>query len=158
MKFIILKTYTGNEEFYNTLFGNAQSYGAITNKNSLKNIIDRIPHGSTLSDWKSLGFGNTIGGELLDASFGVNFTENSNSSTLLGAIEQKIKEMKRNTCYKTIDRSTTNSINECYSNDLLNMYLPTPEELYAETIYLNRGSVRIESLKNEIEYVVTYSS
>jgi hypothetical protein len=69
IKLIILKTYTENVEFYNTLFGNAQSYGAITNKNTIKNILDKVPHGSTISDWQSLGFGNSIGGELLDASF-----------------------------------------------------------------------------------------
>jgi hypothetical protein len=69
IKLIMLRTYTGNVEFYNTLFGNAQKYSDITDKNTLKNILDKVPRGSTLSDWKSLGFGNSIGGELLDASF-----------------------------------------------------------------------------------------
>ncbi len=154
IKLIILKTYTGNEEFYNTLFGNAQSYGDITSKKTLKNIIDMIPHGSSLADWKSLGFGNSIGGELLDASFGVNFTENANSSTMLGAIEQKIKDMKRSKCQK--ENSGNDSYKICpWNGDISNMYLPTQEELYAETIYLNRGSVKIGNLKDEIEYGIT---
>lgn len=79
-----------------------------------------------------------------------------NSSTMLGAIDQKIKDMKRNKCSSIIDRNTTNSINDCYSNDLSNKYLPTQEELYAEMVYLNRGSVKIGTLKDEIEYKVEY--
>jgi hypothetical protein len=77
---------------------------------------------------------------------------------MLGAIEQKIKDMKRNKCYSDMDRSITNSTNDCYSNDLSNKYLPTQEELYAETVYLNRVSVKIESLKDEIEYKVETES
>jgi hypothetical protein len=62
----------------------------------LKNIISSIPRGTSISNWASLWFGSSIGGELLDASFWLDFSENTNSSTMLGAIESKINEMKRN--------------------------------------------------------------
>ena len=60
LKLIVLKTYSGNEEFYNTFFGNATSYRSISEKKTLKDIIDMIPRGSAISDWKSLGFRNSI--------------------------------------------------------------------------------------------------
>jgi hypothetical protein len=53
--------------------------------------------------------------------------------------------MKRNKC------QIVNPF-DCSSGEVSNIYLPTSEELSAETIYLNRGSVKIESLKDEIEY------
>ena len=68
IKLIVSKTYTGNEKFYDSFFSQLQSYGS-SGTSSVKSIIDRVPRGSALSDWKSLGFGNSIGGELLDASF-----------------------------------------------------------------------------------------
>lgn len=74
---------------------------------------------------------------------------------MLGAIEQKIKDMKRSKCEQKNYSNTRNNINDCYSNDLSNTYLPTQEELYVETIYLNRGSVKIGTLKDEIEYTIT---
>jgi hypothetical protein len=77
---------------------------------------------------------------------------------MLGAIEQKIKDMKQRKCYSDMDRKTTNGSTDCYSNDLSNKYLPTQEELYAETIYLNRGSVKIGTLKDEIEYTLETES
>lgn len=166
IKFIILKTYTGNEKFYLNLFANENlvsredldSLLQKLNDNSsdinptfnLKSTISRVPRGSSLPDWKTLGFGDSIGGELFDASFGVNFTEGNNSNTMIGAIESKIREMKRDTCQEWSDI-------DCYSSDLSNTYLPSPDELYAETIYLNRESVQIESLKDEIEYSVKKS-
>ncbi len=78
---------------------------------------------------------------------------------MIGAIEQKIKELKRRKCEEKNrgNYSTRMNTNDCYSNTLSNIYLPTQEELYAETIYLNRGSVKIESLKNEFDYTITFS-
>lgn len=66
---------------------------------------------------------------------------------MLGAIEQKIKDMKRNNCQKS---QGTN----CYNANLSNIYLPTVEELNAETIYLNGSSVKISNLKDEFEYSI----
>ncbi len=159
IKLIIVKTYTGNETFYETLFWNNgwYNYSNPTIKKTVKNILDNIPRGSSLSDWKSLGFGNSIGGELLDASFWVNFTENANSNTMMGSLENKIKEMKRKKCQNE-SRNNRSMSNDCYSNDISNIYLPTQDELYNETIYLNRGSVKIGSLKDEIEYKISWNT
>lgn len=66
---------------------------------------------------------------------------------MLGAIEQKINSMKQLNCQKS---QGTN----CYNSNLSNIYLPTVEELDAETIYLNGSSVKISSLKDEFEYMV----
>jgi len=83
---------------------------------------------------------------LLESSFGVNFSENTPSG-MLGVIEQKIKDIKRNNCQKKEDISSI-----CYNDTVSNIYLPTLEELYSETIYLNRESVKIQTLKDEFEY------
>ena len=72
---------------------------------------------------------------------------------MLGAIEQKIQEMKRTKCQK--ENTENDSYTLCPWNGVIsNKYSPTQDELYTQTIYLNRGSVKIESLKDEIEYVV----
>lgn len=49
---------------------------------------------------------------------------------MLGAIDTKIQELKRQKCQRAEDYSN------CYNN-ISNVYLPTPEELYDEMIYLN---------------------
>ncbi|NRH20471.1 hypothetical protein HOO68_00295 [Candidatus Gracilibacteria bacterium] len=147
IKFIVLKTYLGNEEFYNTLFINTQSYSDISDKKNIQRVLKSIPFGSNVPDWKTFGFGNSIGSDLLEASFGVNFSENTPSG-MLGVIDQKIKELKRNNCLK---KETINSI--CYTDTISNLYLPTLEELNKETIYLNRNFVNIKTLKDEFEYI-----
>lgn len=102
---------------------------------------------------QSLYSSNTsVGTELIDASFGVDFSS-QNTSSMLSAIEQKIKDMKRNKCTR-ISAGTNTSITCPWNGDISNMYLPTPEELFAETIFLNGNSVKISSLKDEIEYTL----
>lgn len=81
----------------------------------------------------------------------MDFSENSNSYGMLGAIEQKIKDLKRQKCQKIQGKN-------CYDSNLSNIYLPTAEELNAEIIYLNGSSVKISSLKDEFEYVVQRDS
>ena len=71
---------------------------------------------------------------------------------MLGAIENKIKEMKRNKCQT--DNPGDNYTLCPWNGDISNRYLPTETELYAQVIYLNRGSVKIESLQDEIEYSI----
>ena len=75
---------------------------------------------------------------------------------MLGAIEQKIKDLKRTKCQK--QNSGNDSYTLCpWSGEISNIYLPTPDELYAETIYLNRESVKIENLKDQFEYIIKKS-
>lgn len=71
IKLIVLKTYAGNEEFYRTLFpiSSSSSYNEEGNMDELlkssypelKTVLARIPTGTTLSDWKTFGFGRSIG-------------------------------------------------------------------------------------------------
>lgn len=61
IKLIVLKTYLGNEEFYNTLFINSQSYVDISNKKNIEKVLSSIPLGSNVPDWKTLGFGRSLG-------------------------------------------------------------------------------------------------
>ncbi len=157
--FIVLKTYTGNESFYDQLLPMGSNFNMYVNdvqkSQNIKSILDRVPKWPSISDWKTLWFGSSIWGQLLDASFGVNFVENTNSNDMITAIEQKIKDLKRQKCQK--ENSGNDSSTLCpWSWEISNRYLPTPEELYQETIYLNRGSVKIESLKDEFEYVITW--
>jgi hypothetical protein len=98
-------------------------------------------------------FGGSISGDLLDASFGLDFTEHASSSTMLGAIDSKIKDMKRQKCQSV--NSGGDSYTLCpWNGDISNEYLPTLDELLTEDIYLNRGQVKIESIKDEFEYSV----
>lgn len=73
---------------------------------------------------------------------------------MLSAIEAKIKDIKRRKCQE----DNKNDYNACpWNGDVSNKYLPTQAELYKEIIYLNQGSVKIESLKDDIEYTVSGS-
>jgi hypothetical protein len=122
---------------------------------TVKNILDLVPRWNALVDWRTLSFWNTIGWELLDASFGINFSENSNSNSMLGAIENKIKEIKRNKCQR--ENTWNNSNDICpWNGEISNLYLPTPDELYKETVYLNQSAVKIWDLKDEFEYTVIF--
>ena len=146
IKYIVLKTYNGNEEFYDTLFARSRAYDDFSDKKNVQKILKNIPAGSRVPDWRNVIFWNSISSELLESSFGVNFSENTPSG-MLGVIEQKIKDIKRNNCQKKEDISSI-----CYNDTISNIYLPTLEELYSETIYLNRESVKIQTLKDEFEY------
>jgi hypothetical protein len=49
-----------------------------------------------------------------------------------------------------------NRSNNCPWNGAIpDIYLPTPDELYAESIFLNGNSIKIGTLKDEIEYSVS---
>lgn len=69
---------------------------------------------------------------------------------MIGVVEQKIKDIKRNNCQKTATIR-----NDCYQDSLSNVYLPTLDELNKESVYLNRSPVQIATLKDDIEYTVT---
>jgi hypothetical protein len=157
IKFIVLKTYQGNEDFYGKLFSENSSISydsidpAISWYKPLQWILSRIPKGTSITDWKTLWFGNSIGGELLDASFWINFDDNANTSSMLTAIEQKIKDLKQQKCQK----ENRDSYSACpWSGDISNLYLPTPEEIYKETIYLNWKSVKISEVMDEIDFII----
>jgi hypothetical protein len=61
-------------------------------------LLSRVPRGAsaTILDQDSYST-NSVASDLLDASFGVDFMS-QNTSSLLSAIEQKIKDMKRTKC------------------------------------------------------------
>lgn len=72
IKLIVTKTYTGNEQFYTTLFSSVDRYNYRDPSlpNSLNSLLQTIPTGTPESDWKNFNFGETsIAGGLLDASF-----------------------------------------------------------------------------------------
>ncbi len=74
---------------------------------------------------------------------------------MLGAIKQKIKDIKHDNCQK--NNSENDIYDSCpWNEDISNIYLPTPEELYRETIYLNGDTVKIEDIKDEIVYQVEF--
>ncbi len=161
IKLIVLKSYRGNESFFDTFFDTffASSLTEISVTASMNRyrgvryILSKVPKGNSVMDWMNFDFGNSLGWELLDASFGIDFTENASTSTMLWAIEQKVKDLKRQNCQKVNQLSDSYTL--CpYNGDISNQYLPTQDELFAETIYLNRGSVKISSLKDEFEYTI----
>ncbi len=74
---------------------------------------------------------------------------------MLGAIEQKIKDIKYTNCQK--NNTGSNSYGICpWNGDVSNIYLPTPDELYRENIYFNGKDIQIEDIKNEIIYQVEF--
>ena len=74
---------------------------------------------------------------------------------MLGAIEQKIKDIQYVNCQKNNTGSDTYAT--CPSNGgVSNIYLPAPEELYRETIYLNGENLKIGDIKDEILYQVEF--
>jgi hypothetical protein len=164
IKLIIMKTYVGNEVFYATKFGNSsltkdELESIIAHRDSpwsakipsMSDILRGIPSGTSLAPWSSRMFGGSISGDLLDASFGLDFTENANSSTMLGAIASKIKDLKISKCQRA--NSNGDSYTLCpWNGDISNEYLPTLDELLTEDIYLDRTSVKIASIKDEFEY------
>ncbi len=158
IKFIVLKTYADNQDFY-TKFLTSNSYNSYYiddvsgNQKSwdIKTFLSRVPKGAAMSDWKNFWFDSSVWGQLLDASFWVDFSENSSSNDMLAVIKQKITDLKRIKC----QRENNNSYTICsWSSEISNTYLPTPEELYAESIYLNGSQVRIESVKDEFSYEI----
>jgi hypothetical protein len=169
IKLIVMKTYTGNEVFYATKFGNNsltkdELESIMAHRDSpwsakipsMSDIVRGVPTGTSLAPWSSQILGGSISGDLLDASFGLDFTENANSSTMLGAIGSKVKDLKRSKC------QTANSNGDSYTlcpwnGDISNEYLPTLDELLTEEIYLDRTSVKIASIKDEFEYSVQKS-
>jgi hypothetical protein len=93
----------------------------------------------------------------MGASFGIDYTENAGSNSMLGAIEGKIKEMKRTKCQQQSQNSSFNdNPTECpWNGEISNKYLPSEEELMKETIYLNGSSVKIESIKDDFIYSIS---
>ncbi len=161
LKYILVDTYTGNEWFYTKLFSSyTYSYGGDISVTSSGNLLDRlnsIPVGTPVLGWISSLFSSStpnIASELMWASFGLDFTENTQTSGMLGAIETKIQEMKRQNCNS---KNTVNTYLACPYEKISNIYLPTPEELTLETIYLNGLSVKIATLTGEIDYQISWN-
>ena len=145
-----MKTYKGHEDFYYTLFFSEQQMMP-QSSDMLEKLLDHIPKWLSLqSEIFSYGNNSSISSTLLDASFWVDFTENSSKNGMLGAIDGKIKDLKQKKC--NIQESFG-----CYGSDISNIYLPTLEELYNENIYLDRQSVKIETIKDEFEYQVSWT-
>lgn len=156
IKFIVLKTYAGNETFYDSLFANSYSYRNTTEEWTLKSILSMIPQWTVYSDWRNLSFWKSVPWELIDASFWIDFSENKNPNSLLGAVDRKIIELKRSKCQK--ENTGNDSYSSCpWSGEISNRYLPTLEELLGEVIYLNGDSVKLESMKDEFDYTVIFA-
>jgi hypothetical protein len=164
LKYIVLKTYAWHEDFYAKLFDKQASYynyfgnDADTSKDSIQ-VLNNIPKGApvlsnSINLTATLWLNNSMPGDLIDASFGLDFREGANSDSMLSALDQKIKDMKRSKCQQ---ENIADSYKACpYSGEISNRYLPTLEQLYKETIYLNRGQVKIETIKNEFEYTISW--
>lgn len=76
---------------------------------------------------------------------------------MLGAIDQKIKDMKRTNCQNA--NQGYDSYTLCpWNGEVSNIYLPTAEELIQQMIYVNRQSVKIESVKDEFIYSIIGAS
>lgn len=109
-----------------------------------------IPRGqTTLLAFNNYTSNSSVSSNLLDASFGIE-SEIPPTSSLLGAIDKKIKDLQQRNCMKN---SQSNSDN-CYDTDIDAKYLPSPDELLSESIFLNGSSVVLSSLKNEFEYAL----
>ncbi|GAB0174966.1 MAG: hypothetical protein HHAS10_08450 [Candidatus Altimarinota bacterium] len=181
IKYIILETYVGNENFYRNLFRFSSSYSSYgddtyggtssgNSKSQVAEILKLVPVGKSVlapvsnifsqkSTYSYYNPSSNIGANLLSSSFGVDFTENSSQNTMLGAIEQKIKDMKRSKCQKEIQSQNYNAINsKCpWTGEISNRYLPTLEELLGENIYYNGRSVSIKNIKDQFEYSISGS-
>ena len=180
IKYIILETYEGNEEFYSNLLKSSSYYSSydydsysVTSwskpKPQLSELLRLVPIGAKVitpvanifSPRASYSyFGNSnLWSNLISSSFGIDFSENGSQNGMLSAIEQKIKDMKRTKCQKqNQSQSYSYDSTKCpWSGEISNKYLPTLEELSTETIYVNGRSVSIASVKDEFEYKVHLS-
>lgn len=148
IKFIIAKTFVGNEDFYKKIFiirdWNAEESA---HNPTLAEVLQAVPVGNE-SDLLSLyGENRNISENLLQSSFGINFNART-SYGMLGAIADKIENFSQDNCSRIFPNyDIFNRI--CLEN---NLFLPTFDELKKETIYLNGGPVQIESVAEDIVY------
>ena len=153
LKFLILSTYQWHADFYTQLFPRTgYYYGNDNDEQSVKDILQRVPQAQHMDISSMLGGNSSMSDTFMDASFGVDFSEQSGGSDLKSAVEQKIKELKSSKCSKIRSYG-----DECYwwwNNKVSNKYLPTPEEFNQETIYLNWESVKIKDIQDQITYSV----
>lgn len=140
---IVWKTFEDNVDFYEKLLSNRSYRFSSWDKLTLKTALKNIPRGPSISNIKANIFWKNIAGNLLSSSFGIDYSQNTNS--ILYAINRKIITLKDAKCSKSWWKM-------CYGEDLSNYYLPTKEELYKESIYNNRKQVKISDLDDEFEY------
>ena len=171
LKYITLKTYSGNEDFYSQLFSelsysrfhiledssSLDGFTSSTSYTEISRILSAIPKGTPVNNFLWSLFWTTpswdITQDLISASFGVDFTENAPSNTMLSAIETKIKELKVRKCQ--MESGVMDSVRKCPPwTTLSNRYLPTQEDLLKETIFLNGSSLKIQTLEDEFQYSI----
>ncbi len=178
LKYITLKTYKGNEDFYSQLFPQVYpsqfDWRARASSSQLSfrtpsfdswelqiwEILSHIPEGTPVNNFLSTLFDDyfwwNIPESLIESSFGIDFTENANTHSMLGAIDLKIQELKLRKCRK--ENGGIDTSKKCAVwNDLSNHYLPTRDELLGEMIFLNGASVKIDSIQDEFEYTISGS-
>lgn len=145
LKLLIASNYKGNEEFFSNLARQFMHFKETGNL-PLSDIIVSIPHGYSINPFTddNPSF-SSIWQSLLDASFQIN--TNTKYRGMLGAIDEKIREISMKKCRELKD------FNECDS-DNVNNYLPSTQELYDEEIYFNGKSVAIKDLKDEFNYEI----
>jgi hypothetical protein len=149
LKFLILSTYEWHADFYKKLFSyDGRYYVLAEDKESVKDILQRVPRAQHMDISSMLGDNSSMSDTFIDASFGVDFSEQDGSSDLKSAVENKLKEVMTDKCVETTRHT------DCYRNKLSNKYLPTPEEFWKKTIYLKRESVKIWDIQDQIEYRV----
>ena len=149
LKFLILSTYEWHADFYKKLFSyDGRYYVLAEDKESVKDILQRVPRAQHMDISSMLGGNSSMSDTFIDASFGVDFSEQDGSSDLKSAVENKLKEVMTDKCVETTRHT------DCYRNKLSNKYLPTPEEFWKKTIYLKRESVKIWDIQDQIEYRV----
>lgn len=153
LKFLILSTYQWHEDFYKTLFPYYSGWNDESSKEKqIKDLLNAIPRSKHMNISSIFDNGSSIGKSFIDASFGVDFSEQSSNNDLKSVIEQKIKQITQTKCRSI---RWDDNIHECYRWDrTLGKYLPTYEEFWNETIYLNRESVKIRDIQDQIEYKV----
>ncbi len=88
----------------------------------------------------------------MDASFGIDYgSSHPQMSGMLGALQEKIRDIQESKCHDVHNYDTE----MCpWSGPISGVYLPTPEELFRESIFLNGKIIRIDALKDEIIYEV----
>ena len=168
IKYITLKTYKWNEKFYRELFSSysTSSFGTSSFSQGNNFIIGgesfSLPKGISVTNPFGSFFGQSsyssnVADDLLMASFWINFSDNPNGNGMIGAIDQKIRELKTRNCQKL--NTGSDSYKKCpWGGKVSNRYLPTMEELLKENIYLNGLSVKIDSLKDEFDYILSWST
>lgn len=143
IRMLVIHTYNSYPELYSTLFKrDTYWYDNDTEDTilTLEQVLERIPKASRIPG----AFGNgSIAATLLNSSFHIN--EISYESSLQRALENEVEWYIRRAKW---DIKKTDEVSVF---DLL----PTHEELYEETLFLNGIELRVGDIQDRFEYIIT---